>query len=172
MNTQPGAFARHFRCNCCNNPWNQTSEDSNAQPSPSIEICNPCLTDNKGYSGIDPNNFDTNISPSENFYLWSNGGWKAKNPIPAEYSSWNTFIVLRDLNLDRLRVILDDLNYETEGKPQDQDLKKLRDYYGAFMNEEAINQGGLTELQELIDFVCANHKVMIIWSNVLLHIII
>lgn len=165
MSSQPGAFARHFRCNCCNNPWNQSSEDVSANSSWKtttaglIEICNPCLADNKGYTGIDPNNFDPTVSPRDNFYLWSNGGWKAKNPIPAEYSSWNTFIVLRDLNLERLKVILDELG-STEGQEDDQvgDLKKLKDYFNAFMNEKLINQSGIAPLQDVIALI-ANAKV-------------
>ncbi len=167
MSSQPGAFARHFRCNCCNNPWNQSVEDSsnantsndNSSKSSSIEICNPCLTDNKGYSGIDPNNFDSSISPRENFYLWSNGGWKANNPIPAEYSSWNTFIVLRDLNLERLKVILDELGNSNQGDEQDSDLKKLKDYFNAFMNEELINKNGVSSLSDIIQLVSNNPKV-------------
>jgi putative endopeptidase len=49
------------------------------------------------------------VSPKENFYQYSNGGWRAKNPIPAEYANWNTFIALRDLNLERLKGILEEL---------------------------------------------------------------
>lgn len=59
----------YFRC--CNNPWNQDD------PFNSI-ACSPCLLDSKGYSGLDPNNFDGKVNFKDNFYLWSNGGWKDK----------------------------------------------------------------------------------------------
>lgn len=159
MSSIPGAFAKAVKCPCCNNPWNQSSEDSTTTTSTAAGICNPCLTDNKGYKGIDPDNFDNSVSPAENFFLWSNGGWKAKNPIPAEYSSWNTFIVLRDLNLDRLKTILDELaqddNQNTATSSADQ--QKLKDYFQSFMNESLIDSLGVSPLQELIN-LCYHAK--------------
>ena len=120
--------------------------------------CSPCLSDDKGYSGIDPSNFDQKVSPKENFYLWSNGSWKEKNPIPLEYSSWNTFIALRDLNLERLMELLNELSsvsIDTNGVnvmstvsavALNANTIKLADYYNTFMNEELIESKGITVL--------------------------
>ena len=118
--------------------------------------CSPCLSDDKGYSGIDPSNFDQKVSPKENFYLWSNGSWKENNPIPLEYSSWNTFIALRDLNLERLMELLNELSTvskDTNGVnvmstvaavALNANTIKLADYYNTFMNEELIESKGIT----------------------------
>lgn len=95
----PGHFAK-TKCPCCNNPWSETNENQTL-------VCAPCLSDSKGYTGIDPANFDNSQSPKENFYQWSNGGWRSKNPIPSDYPSWNTFIQLRDINLQRIKDILE-----------------------------------------------------------------
>ena len=84
----PGNFAKFDKCPCCRNPWNQSSDEQDS----SFIACGSCLVDTKGYSGIDPSNFDNTKLPTDNFYLWANGGWKEKNPIPPEYSSWNTFM--------------------------------------------------------------------------------
>jgi putative endopeptidase len=146
MSSLPGAFARDFKCACCSNPWNQP-EDAN------VAICSPCLKDSKGFSGLDPDNFDNTVSPTENFYLWSNGGWKAKNPIPQEYSSWNTFIVLRDLNLDRLQSIVDELGANSDSSANSEDLKKVKDFYCAFMDEDKIEELGVPALQSAFDVV-------------------
>jgi putative endopeptidase len=140
----PGAFAKRFQCPCCNNPWNQTDDGAIG-----TIFCDPCLADDKGYQGIDPKNFDHKESPKDNFYLWSNGGWRAANPIPAEYSSWNTFIALRDLNLERLKVILDELGEGGAGK--EVGGVKLADYYKNFMDEEAIESRGLSVVSGLRD---------------------
>jgi hypothetical protein len=123
---------------------------------PSFFMCAPCLSDGGKVVGIDTANFDHSYSPQvswnslilfcshscsiplrltltnfhnisqENFFMWSNGGWKDRNPIPAEYSSWNTFLVLRDLNLDRLQALLKDLDART---PENEDEKKLASFY-------------------------------------------
>ena len=36
---------------------------------------------------------DVTVEPNDNFYVYSNGNWMKKNPIPSGYSSWNTFQV-------------------------------------------------------------------------------
>ena len=75
------------KCACCNNPWNQTGNGNGSSSSGSsgssdfAMTCGECTT----VPGIDTNNFDHTVSPKDNFYLWSNGGWKEDNPIPGEY---------------------------------------------------------------------------------------
>lgn len=118
-------------------------------------FCTPCLSDNKGYTGIDPSNFDPKVSPRDNFFLWSNGGWKEANPIPLEYSSWNTFIVLRDLNLDRLKTILEDL-----GTSKTECNAKLADFYQSFMDETTIEKRGVSVLGDVLG-LCLSKKVRV-----------
>ena len=160
MSNIPGSFGRRVKCPCCANPWDQT-EDSHNVPNANA-VCAPCLVDNKGYSGIDPSNFDLNVSPSDNFYLFSNGGWRAKNPIPAEYSNWNTFIALRDLNLERLKTILEELEKasgEPSGEPSSDapsaDHAKLADFYNSFMDEKTIEECSLADLTDVLA-ICQN----------------
>jgi predicted metalloendopeptidase len=146
MSHIPGDFGRR-KCPCCNNPWNANDVTIDGSVD---SICKPCLSDSKGYTGIDPENFDPNVSPRDNFYLWSNGGWKAKNPIPAEYSSWNTFIALRDQNLERLKAILDELGTRQSSSYAD-NTSKLGDFYQAFMDEDTIEKLGVKPIREAID---------------------
>jgi predicted metalloendopeptidase len=159
MSNVPGAFARQKKCACCNNPWNLNCDDDSTESSQNNydPVCQPCLGDNKGYTGIDPENFDSSVSLNENFYLWSNGGWRKKNPIPAEYSSWNTFIALRDQNLDRLKAILEELAGGTQPGAND-DTAKLSAFYNSFMDETMIESRGAQSLLEAIS-VCQASKV-------------
>ena len=89
----PFSFNKGFSCDCCQNPWQKALEAS-------IER-NKCLkkkeltNSNQECSGIDPDNIDPKASGKDDFYLWSNGGWMAKNEIPKEYPQWNTFMMLR-----------------------------------------------------------------------------
>lgn len=144
MSNVPGAFGKHVKCPCCKNPWNQ--EDSSGGSAAGAILCTPCLSDDKGFKGINPVNFDQSVNLKDNFYYWSNGGWMRENPIPLEYSSWNTFIVLRDLNLDRLKTILDELASVSTEK-----TAKLADYYSSFMDEENINAKGISVLAGLLN---------------------
>ena len=151
----PGNFGRRVKCPCCANPWDQTGDDASSAPAGNL-VCAPCLVDNKGFSGIDPDNFDLSVPPSENFYQFSNGGWRAKNPIPGEYSNWNTFIALRDLNLERLKVILEELEASAgSGTEASEEQVKLADFYNSFMDEKSIESSDKVNLSEVIA-VCAS----------------
>jgi len=86
---------------------------------------------------------------------------KIQNPIPPEYSSWNTFIVLRDLNLDRLKSLLDELEVANVTSDSNPDLSKLSNYYKSFMDEVKIENEGLTKLQPLLS-VCEKAAVSIV----------
>lgn len=147
-----------IRCACCNNPWNPGDsggiggEDSAlSKDLSSLVFCLPCLNDDKGVSGIFPGNIDHTVNLKENFYLWSNGNWKKQNPIPGEYSSWGTFIALRDMNLDRLKVILDDLQAGTV--PLTGENKKLADFFNSMMDEVTINARGMEPLNVIFELI-------------------
>eukprot|EP01038_Epipyxis_sp_PR26KG_P004814 gene4814-6744_t len=155
MSLTPGDFGKKFRCLCCNNPWNQVESDVTTS---AVPICSPCLTDDKGYAGIDPQNFDNSKSLKENFYLWSNGGWMAKNPIPNEYPSWNTFLVLRDLNLDRLQSILNELSNTATSLGTTEEQNKLSSFYNAFMDVEAIEKSSNSLLRQILQ-VCQEGNI-------------
>lgn len=130
-----------MKCQCCRNPWNSKSGDDNDRGL----VCAPCIQDSKGFSGFDPENLDPAESPKDNFYLWSNGGWRKRNPIPPEYSSWNTFTLLRDLNFDRLKDLLHDLQSNSSLLAESGE-KKLNDFFSSFMDEEEIERRGIEPL--------------------------
>ena len=117
-------------------PWVQRS-DAEA-------TCTPCFVDDKNYSGISPGNFDLTISPRDNFFLYSNKGWMTANPIPGEYSSWNTFVQLRDLNFERIRTILDELS-ALPGVPGTE-AAKVSDFYRLALDEDGAEDVQLAAL--------------------------
>ena len=51
---------------------------------------------------IDITNFDTSVSPAEDFYRYATGGWQKKNPLKPEYSRYGAFDKLNDNNQKRL----------------------------------------------------------------------
>ena len=144
MSHVPGAFGKRAKCPCCDNPWNVADNVGEI-------ACTPCFTNNKGMKGLDPSNFDLNVSPKDNFFLFSNGGWMKNNPIPAEYPNWNTFIHLRDVNLERVRAILDELSSMTN-PVAGTDTTKLSHFYRAAMDEEAIEATQLSKLEVALSY--------------------
>ena len=81
-----------------------------------------------------------------------------KNPIPGEYPSWNTFMALRDLNLDRLKSILEALSTASSVSEATTNNGKLANFYNSFMNEDEINSIGIAPLLPIFDLVKTSQR--------------
>src|SRR6267378_2717399 len=49
---------------------------------------------------FDTANMDLSVKPSDDFFLYANGGWIKRTPIPHEYSRWGSFNQLIEKNND------------------------------------------------------------------------
>ncbi len=101
--------------------------------------------------GINPADMDPSAKPCENFYAYADGGWLAKNPIPADFPEWGAFSELQQRNVESLRKILEQLAREASTAAPGSDERKLGDFYGACMDEKAIEAQGLSPLQPELD---------------------
>jgi putative endopeptidase len=95
--------------------------------------------------GFDLGNLDRSVSACSNFFQFADGGWVAKNEIPAAYPSWGRFNELRDKNIQQLRVILEDAAKNTKARKGSNE-QKIADYYASCMDEAGIEAAGLTPL--------------------------
>lgn len=125
-----------YSCPCCNNPWQVGGDIAQF-----CGVCSPAEEVNK--LGVSPEK-----PPQEDFYLYANQKWIDANPIPSGYPNWNTFLHLHVQSQERLKDLLQDLKIS---KDSSEDTKKLAAFYQAAMNEEAIEEAGLTPLQPLLD---------------------
>lgn len=55
--------------------------------------------------GINLSNFDSTVSPKNDFFHYANGGWIKSNPIPADQVRWGSFSILSENNRKYLREI-------------------------------------------------------------------
>jgi len=94
---------------------------------------------------FDPANMDTSVSACTNFFQYANGGWIAKNPIPAAYPSWGRFNELADKNQEQLRTVLEDAAKNKKAKKGSNE-QKIGDYYASCMDEAGIETAGLAPL--------------------------
>ena len=90
---------------------------------------------------IDPSAIDHTVSPCDNFYKFACGNWISKNPIPPDRGRWTRFDVLTELNLEKLRAIL-----ETAAAGSDPATRKIGDFYASCMDEAGIEAKGLAPL--------------------------
>jgi putative endopeptidase len=94
--------------------------------------------------GIDPTDMDRTAKPCQDFYKYADGGWREKNPIPAEYPSWGTFNELADRNREALRKILEGLAAQKRAEGTEE--QKLGDFYASCMDEAAVESAGARPL--------------------------
>jgi len=106
---------------------------------------------------LDLTSMDRSVDPCVDFYKYSCGGWQKRNPIPPDQTSWSVYGKLYQDNLVFLRGILEEAA-ETN-QERNQVTQEIGDFYGACMNESAVNQRGLKAIQGELDAVAALRSV-------------
>jgi putative endopeptidase len=91
--------------------------------------------------GFSLGNLDRSCKPCDNFYEFAMGSWMKANPIPPEYSSWGTFMQLRDNNLTAMRTLLEAA--AQAHAPIGSNEQKIGDFYASCMDTAALEAAGL-----------------------------
>ena len=102
---------------------------------------------------LDVTSMDKTIDPCVDFYTYSCGGWQKKNPIPADQTSWDVYAKLYQDNLKFLRGILEEAAATKTGR--NKVTQEIGDFYGACMDETAVNQRGARAIQPQLDAIAA-----------------
>ncbi|TXI21516.1 MAG: M13 family peptidase [Roseateles sp.] len=102
---------------------------------------------------LDTTVMDRSVDPCEDLYRYACGAWSAKNPIPADQSRWSVYAKMANENQRYLWGVLQKLAAAGEGRSVNQ--AKLGDYFGACMDEGAVQAAGLKPLQPLLARIAA-----------------
>ncbi len=119
-------------------------------------------TKEEGTAYFDKSGMDTTVHPGDNFFLYANGGWIKNAKIPDDQSGWGSFYTLYDINLKKLRAILDDVSVKkdhTKGSKE----QKVGDFYASGMDTIAIEKIGYDPLKPMlakIDSVKDYHELL------------
>lgn len=98
---------------------------------------------------MDIKNFDTTVSPSEDFYQYANGGWLKNNPIPDEDSRYGAFEELRDENIASLKSMFEEASKSKNLKKGTLE-QKIGDFFASGMDTAKIDQLGVKPLAEML----------------------
>ena len=107
-----------------------------------------------GQHGFDLTNVDRTVSPCDDFYQYSTGGWQKANPLPATYSRFGRFEEVADRNRERLREILETSAKATDAQPGSA-TQKIGDFWSTCMDETALEAQGAAPIQPLLDRINA-----------------
>ena len=94
-------------------------------------------------------NVDSAMKPSEDFFMYANGGWINANAIPPEESSWGLPNLVLNENLNRLRIINE--NAVKENSAKGSSSQKLAEFWSTAMDSGKVEQVGTKPLQPYFD---------------------
>src|SRR5438309_4646703 len=89
---------------------------------------------------------DPTVDPSQDFFLYANGGWIKRNPIPEDQSSWGIGNAVQEELYKRLRTINDQSLSAKEGI-----ARKVGDFWYSAMDTVQINQQKLQPIRQELD---------------------
>jgi putative endopeptidase len=102
-------------------------------------------------------NMDTTVDPSQDFFMYANGGWIKRNPIPSDQGGWSIANLVVEENLKRLREISEKAATANAAKGSNE--QKIGDFWKSGMDSAKIESLGLKPLQPFLDKINAINDV-------------
>jgi putative endopeptidase len=103
--------------------------------------------------GLDTAGMDRSVRPGDDFYRYANGNWLRRTAIPADRSAYGAFNIADERAEGRLTTIIQDA--AAADAPAGSDLRKIGDYYRAFLDTAAIAARGLEPLRPALERIAA-----------------
>jgi putative endopeptidase len=100
-------------------------------------------------AGFSIDNIDKSVDPCMDFYQYACGNWIKNTQIPPDRPDMDSFGEVEEQNLLVLRDILEKAS--KGGGERDAIDQKIGDYYGACMDERAVETKGITPLKPELD---------------------
>ena len=98
-------------------------------------------------------NLDTTVKPGDDFFMYANGGWIKRTPIPASESSWGIGNMVLEENYNRLKKINEAA--ATAKNEEGTVRQKIGDFWQTAMDSASINKAGLSALKTDLDKINA-----------------
>ncbi len=113
---------------------------------------------------------DKALDPCVDFSQYTCSNWLKTAGIPADQTSWSSFVELRERNVGILREILEKTAVDNPGR--DAIGQKIGDYYGSCMDEKTVEARGLEPLKpELQRIAGAKDKTALVDAIARVHLV-
>jgi len=98
-------------------------------------------------------NIDNSISPGEDFFLYANGSWLKKNPVPGSESSWGIGNLVEEEIYNRLKKINEKSVKANSSNGSIE--QKIGDFWESAMDTITLNKVGLAALKDELSAINA-----------------
>ena len=110
-------------------------------------------------------NRDTTVSPSDNFFMYANGGWFKRNPIPESERSNGIFRTIGDTINNQIKSICEKSSKNTDAVKGSNE-QKIGDFYASGMDTVTINKMGLKALDKELKTIDAVKDIPTLLSTI------
>ncbi|TRD11208.1 M13 family metallopeptidase [Erythrobacter insulae] len=117
--------------------------------------------------GVDPDLLSKTVDPGDDFFAYVNQEWLDANPLPAEFSRFGAFNLLREKSTTDVKALMDEL-IAKDPATLSSDERRIVDMHNAYLDVEAINAAGLAHAQPYIDdfaTVSSLEELAMLWSK-------
>jgi putative endopeptidase len=111
------------------------------------------LAAQRAIPGLDRPGMDTTIRPGNDFYRYANGNWERRTPIPPDLSSFGGFDIANEIALAHTAEIVHQAAAARAAAGSD--VRKIGDYYRAFVDTAALEKRGMAPIRPLLDSIAA-----------------
>lgn len=92
--------------------------------------------------GLHTSEFHPTVRVQDDLFRFTNGTWIDSFEMPADQSTYGSFMLLRDLSEERVKAIIED----AAANPKPGVSQQIGDMYASFMNEERANELGVAPI--------------------------
>lgn len=103
-----------------------------------------------GEWGVDPELLSDDIDPGDDFFGYVNQAWLDANPLPAEFSRFGAFNLLREKSTSDVKTLVDELMAK-DASDLSYDEQRIAAVYSSFLDTDAIDAAGLAPAQPYLD---------------------
>lgn len=99
--------------------------------------------------GADATGVNRGVDPCTDFFEFSNGAWRASNPIPAGKPRWGRRDVARESTKQKVRAAIEEAAAKTDA-PAGSAARVVGDFYAACTDEAAADAAGLAPIKPML----------------------
>jgi len=108
---------------------------------------------------------DTTVNPADDFFMYANGGWFKKNPIPASESGNGIFRTIQDTINAQVKSICEKAAKNTDADKGSNE-QKIGDFYASGMDSITIDKQGIKPLEAHMKRIDAIQDVPALLSTI------